>query len=123
MGELKILSWYNNSVPTVNIYFLEKAKTEDLKRFTPSLKTFLAEKLTCGDIKLTPEEISVRFLHISGGEMIGDVELEITAHAFPERIKKQDRICLDVMNYIREKIPSAGDVKVWLKLCELGHSW
>lgn len=110
-------------MPTVNIYFLERTNTKDLQSLISDLKTFLAEKLTCGDIKLTPEEISVRFIYISGGKMIGNVELEITAHAFPERVKKQDKICLDVMNYIKEKVPSVGDVKVWLKLCELGHSW
>ena len=110
-------------MPTINIYFLEETKIEKLKSLTSNLKTFVAEKLTCRDIKLTPEEISVRFIHVSGGKMIGDVELEITAHAFPERVEKQDKICLDVMNYIKEKAPSIGDVKVWLKLCELGHSW
>ena len=110
-------------MPTVNLYFLEQTKTKDLQNFTPKLKTFLAKKLTCGDIKLTSEEISIRFIHVNGGEMISDVELEITAHAFPERVKKQDKICIDVMNYIKEKFPSVGDVKVWLKLSELGHSW
>lgn len=110
-------------MPTVNIYSLKEASIEGLQTLTLNLKIFLAEKLTCGDIKLTPEEISIRFINVSGGEMIGDVELEITAHAFPERVKKQDEICLDVMNYIKEKLPSAGDIKVWLKLCELGHSW
>lgn len=110
-------------MPTVNIYSLKQANIKDLQNLTSSLKTFLAEKLTCGDIKLTPEEISIRFIEVSGGKMIGDVELEITAHAFGERVSKQDQICLDVMNYIREKVPSVGDIKVWLKLCELGHSW
>ncbi len=55
--------------------------------------------------------------------MIGDIELEISAHAFEERVKKQDEICLEVMNYLKNKKPSLGNVKVWLKLSELGHSW
>ncbi len=110
-------------MPTVNVYSLKQTNIKDLQGIIPNLKTFLAEKLTCGDIKLTPEEITIRFIDVNGGEMIGDVELEITAHAFQERIDKQDKICLDVMNYIKEKVPSVGDVKVWLKLCELGHSW
>jgi hypothetical protein len=49
--------------------------------------------------------------------------LEITAYAFPERVEKQDKICLDVADYIREKIPAVKELQVWLKLCELGHSW
>lgn len=110
-------------MPTVNIYFLEQTKTEDLQSFIPNLKAYLAEKLTCGDIKLTTDEISIRFVRVSGGEMIADVEIEITAHAFPERVKEQDGICLEVMNYIKENVPSIGGVKVWLILAELGHSW
>lgn len=110
-------------MPTVNLYFLEQTKTEDLQSFIPNLKAYLAEKLTCGDIKLTADEISIRFVRVSGGEMIAEVEVEITAHAFPDRVKKQDEICLDIMNYIKENVPSIRDVKVWLILVELGHSW
>ena len=110
-------------MPTVNVYSLKQTNIKDLQNLTLNLKTFLAAKLTCGDIKLTPEEISIRFIEVSGGKMIGDVELEITAHAFGERVNNQDQICLDVMNYIKERVPSVGNIKVWLKLCELGHSW
>lgn len=110
-------------MPTVNLYFRKQNSKDKLQGFIPQLKTFLAEKLTCGEIKLTEKEISIRFIKTDGGEMIGDLELEITAHAFSERVKKQDEICRDVMNYIQKNIPSAGTVKVWLKLCELGHSW
>lgn len=55
--------------------------------------------------------------------MIGGVEVDIHAHAFQERIEKQDEICLSVMDYIQKKEPSVGAVKVWLILSELGHSW
>ncbi len=110
-------------MPTVNIYYKNKDIPQELTNLTPELKERLAEKLTCGEIKLTPAEISIRFIFTQGEGMIGNVELEITAHAFPERVKKQDEICRDVMNYIQKEIPSVGDVKVWLKLCELGHSW
>ena len=108
-------------MPTANFYL--KDRNQELERLTPDLKKFLAEKLTCSDIKLTAKEISVRFIKIADGQMIGEVELEISAHAFPERIKKQDKICLEVMNYLKRKIPTLGDVRVWLKLSELGHSW
>jgi len=110
-------------MPTVNVFYRESSEIEALEKLIPKLKEYLADKLTCGDIKLTPEEISIRLIRINGGEMIGDVELEITAHAFPERVKKQDEICLKVADYLKEKLPSLGGVKVWLKLSELGHSW
>ena len=58
-----------------------------------------------------------------GGEMIGSVEIEITAHSFKERVGQQDEICLKVADYIKKEEPSLGEVKVWLILAELGHSW
>lgn len=87
------------------------------------LKIFLAEKLSCGDIKLSPKEISIRILNIEDDNMIGTVELEIKAHAFKERVEKQDEICNDVRQYIMQKDASLGDIRVWLILSELGHSW
>ncbi len=54
--------------------------------------------------------------------MIGDVEVQISVHAFPERVAKQDGICLDVMKYLQERT-GIENVKVWLQLSELGHSW
>ena len=77
-------------MPTVNVYF---NKEEECQKFAPivlKLKEFLAEKLSGSSIKLTSKEISVRFLSVLGGAMIGNIELEITAHAFKERIDKED---------------------------------
>jgi len=110
-------------MPTVNIYYKSDTDSRELQPLVPKLKKYLAEKLSCGDIKLTSAEISMRFVSVQGGGMIGNIELEITAHAFPERVKKQDEICRDVMNYIKREVPEVGEVRVWLKLCELGHSW
>jgi hypothetical protein len=87
------------------------------------LKNFIAKELTCKDIKLKSEEVSIRLVVIKGDGMIGNVEIDIKAHAFKERVKRQDEICLNIMRYIQKKIPSIGTVKVWLALSELGHSW
>lgn len=108
-------------MPTVNIFHTEK--TNELNDLSNKLKPYFAEKLSCGDIILTPEEVSIRLVLIDGGDMIGNVEVEIKAHVFKERVEKQDEICNDVRNYIMKKYPSLGDVRVWLILSELGHSW
>lgn len=42
----------------------------------PKMKAYFAEKLSCGAIKLTPGEISIRFILAKGKGMIGDIELE-----------------------------------------------
>lgn len=108
-------------MPTVNIFHEEQ--TKELNDLSKKLKPYLAEKLSCGDIKLTSEEVSVRLIKIDGGDMIGRVELEIKAHAFKERVEKQDEICNDVRDYIVKEYSSLGNIRVWLTLSELGHSW
>lgn len=109
-------------MPTVNI-FNEKVNQKELKNLSLDFKPFVANKLTCGDIKLSPEEVSIRVIYIEGGSMIGKVEIEIKAHAFKERVEKQDTICNEIRNYIMKKYKTLGDVRVWLILSELGHSW
>ena len=110
-------------MPTVNFYYKNKSDSDALIPFIPKLKEYIAGKLSCDDKELTSDEISIRFISVEGDAMIGNVELEITAHAFKERIEKQDEICREVREYIMKEIPSLGDIRVWLKLCELGHSW
>ena len=110
-------------MPTVNIFYRDPEKEPTLHALAGGLKSYIAKELTCGDIKLKSSEVSIRFIKVAGGEMIGAVEVEITAHSFAERVKKQDEICLKVMEYIQKEEPSLGEVKVWLQLSELGHSW
>ena len=110
-------------MPTVNIFFKEENDIHKLDAIAPQLREYLADKLSCSSKKLTPSEISIRFIKTDGGEMIAGIELEITAHAFPERVEKQDKICLEIAGYIKEKIPAIKELQVWLKLYELGHSW
>ena len=109
-------------MPTVNIFSKHNA-IDKLSLLIPELKIFLAKKLTCGDIKLSPKEISIRLINSEANGMIGDIEIEIKAHAFAERVKKQDDICNEVRKYLMKKKPSLGDIRVWLVLSELGHSW
>ena len=110
-------------MPTVNLYHKKKDSSQSLSVLVPKLKEYIADKLSCGDRKLTSEEISIRLILVEGDTMIGNVEVEITAHAYSERVEKQDEICRDVREYIMKEIPSLGDVRAWLNLCELGHSW
>ena len=110
-------------MPTANIFYTKEEQKKDLGELALKLKPYLAEKLTCGDIKLTEGDISVRLVETKGAGMIGVVEVEITAFAFGERVKKQDQICLDAQKYIKAEYPQLGEVKVWLILTQLGHSW
>src|SRR3989338_9049231 len=94
-----------------------------MNKIVPEMKKYFAKALTCKNIALSPEEVSIRFLRAYGDGMIGDVEMEIKAHSFPERVKNQDKICLDAAAYVKKKVPYIGEVKTWLQLSELGHSW
>ena len=111
-------------MPTVNLYYRNQEHEPQIADAIEPLKGFIAEKLTCGDIALSPEEVSIRGLYCALGKgMIADVELDITAAPFAERVEKQDEISLDVQAFAKDQIPAADDVKVWLNLHELGHSF
>ncbi len=109
-------------MPTINIFYNDAGFEAELKKVTASLKKYAAEQLTCGDIELSPDEVSVRFLKNESDGMLAPVELEISAAAFKERVDKQDQICLNIQKLLLNKL-QIPDIKVWLILSELGHSW
>jgi hypothetical protein len=106
----------------VNIFYKENGSTEPLQKVTEQLKKYVAEQLTCGDITLDSSEVSIRLLKSDGDGMLAPVELEVTAAAFKERIEIQDEVCLNIQKFLIHKL-QIPDVKVWLILSELGHSW
>ena len=108
-------------MPTVNVFYNQNKP--DLTLFTSDIKTFLVTKLSNKKIILTPEEISVRFIHTEGKGMIASLEIEITAHEFEERVKDQDEICRSMRDNLMKNFPQLGDIRVWLILSQLGHSW
>jgi len=110
-------------MPTVNIYSKNKQNLNKLLGLSADLKVLIADLLTCDNIKLSTNEISIRFLKIEGNQTIAPVELEINAAAFKNRVLKQDKICKIVRSFIMDKCPFIEDVRVWLVLSELGHSW
>lgn len=109
-------------MPTVNVYFTDEQYRKLLAKATKSLKEFVAQELTCDDIKLQPNEISIRLLKAEGDGMLANVELEVTAHVFDNRVKRQDEICLSIREFLKSKL-NLQEIRVWLILVELGHSW
>jgi hypothetical protein len=110
-------------MPTINLYFNDEKHLAQLKAATQQLKQYVADQLTCKDISLGPGEVSLRLLPAQGKGMLAEVELDIFAAPFLERIEKQDEICLNVRQFILEHVDGLADAKAWLILSELGHSW
>ena len=111
-------------MPTVAIYYRNNTDESAIKDLIASIKSFIAERISCSDILVTPDAVSVRMVYVEHGDgMLADIELDITAANFPERIKKQDQICLDVQAYVKQRVAGTTSVNVWLKLHELGHSF
>ncbi len=108
-------------MPSVNIY-TSRARVSSLESLLPDLREFTAQELTCGDRALVSDEISLRVFVPEVALQKADTEMEIKAYQFPDRITKQDDICLSIQNYVQNKCPGAGSVYVWLILSELGHS-
>ena len=110
-------------MPTINTYHKDEQFIAQIKKITPDIKQYLADQLTCNDIRLQSNEVSLRLLQSNGNGMLAPLEMEIHAASFKERIEKQDEICLNIQKFLLEKIDDLPDVKVWLILSELGHSW
>ncbi|OIP23379.1 hypothetical protein COX95_00995 [bacterium CG_4_10_14_0_2_um_filter_33_32] len=110
-------------MPTVNIYYKNSEEELKIEFLVENLKRYLAGELSCKDIRLKPDEISVRLLKVNGDGMLGLIELEVKVHQFKDRVKRQDKICKNIVNFIRTQEPTFKNIKVWLILSELGHSW
>jgi len=111
-------------MPIINTYYSSDAQKDICLKLVHNLKQEAATLLSCGDITLEPSEVSVRLIETHPKGLISrGVEIEIFAHAFKERVEKQDEICLKVREYLMKAAPELGDVRVWLMLAELGHSW
>lgn len=110
-------------MPTINVYFENEGLVPDLSGMEDGLKEFAAEELTCEDIDLQPKEVSVRLIRSLGKGMMADVELDIYAAAFPERVQRQDEICANVRSFVLGNTKKVDEAQVWLILSELGHSF
>jgi hypothetical protein len=110
-------------MPTINVYYQKPEYESQLEAATDPLKEYVAEQLTCEDITLGPDEVSVRLLRSIGKGMLANIEMDITAAPYAERLNRQDEICLNVRKFAMDQMPDVADVKVWLNLHELGHSW
>jgi hypothetical protein len=108
-------------MPSVNIY-TSKERVKSLESILPELREFTAKELSCGDRKLNSNEMSLRIIVPDASLQIANTELEIKVFSYPERVQRQDEICLSIKDYIQKTCPQAGSIYVWLQLSELGHS-
>ena len=108
-------------MPAINIYshdrIFDTAFVDWLKRLTIKL-------LSCDNLTLQVGHISVRPISVSETTyMIAPIECDIFAASFDDRIKRQDEICNGIRLYFLENISWIEDVRVWLSLSELWHSF
>lgn len=109
-------------MPTINVFYHDNGDHAHLAKLVPGLKATAARELSGSDINLAADEISVRLIKVDGAGMLADVELEITAHAFDDRVARQDQISLAMRAYVGQHL-GGREVRVWLLLPQLGHSW
>ena len=110
-------------MPTANFY----VRNTHVRRFGDEaqrqFREFAAKRLTCGDIALRPEEISIRLIRVDESSlMMGELELDMHAHEFAERVERQDQLCQELAAFLQDELQLSDDVKVWLVLSQLGHS-
>jgi len=106
-------------MPTINLYRTSETASKINQETINELRKFVADILTCADIKLPANEVSIRPITVDDDkDMMAPVECDIVAYSFPERIQKQDRICTEVRKFLLENI-DISDARVRLQLCEL----
>ncbi|MDO8507386.1 MAG: hypothetical protein Q7S53_02365 [bacterium] len=112
-------------MPTVNIYYKNHSEEETVVKIygaIDELQSFIAKELSCSSIFLSLSEISIRFIKVDYlSKMIGDIEIEVNAAAFPERVEKQDEFCRNLDKFLEQET-GITNTKTWLILSELGHS-
>jgi hypothetical protein len=111
------------TMPIVNTYYTSDKHKDMVISHIDEMKMLVAKELTCVDISLQSSEITLHLINTPAAGMLAEIELEIFAHPFKERIEKQDKICMNIRKHILKNVPDLKDVKVWLVLGELGHSW
>jgi hypothetical protein len=110
-------------MPTVNIFDSKTTDEISWRDFVPELRHFIANELSCNQRSLGDDEISIRLISTNNLAMIAPIEVEINAHAYEARVSRSDEICLSIRAFIKERLSSDSDVRVWLTLADLGHSW
>lgn len=111
-------------MPAANFYVSEDKTIEQLNKHGEKIRTYLSERLSCGGRALRAAEVSLRFIKTASlGLQIAPLEVEILAHAYPERVREQDLICREIAAFLQNLDPGLPASHVWLALCELGHSW
>jgi hypothetical protein len=109
----------NIKMPTINLYRTLDTKPKITIETINKLREFVSDILTCSEIKLPPNEISIRPVTVdTDKDMMAPLECDIVAYNFPDRVAKQDEICLQVRKFLLENI-DVPDAKVRLQLCEL----
>lgn len=108
-------------MPVVNVYSYDKSVLKSLNPMRERLKGLVAEQLTCSDKKLEPGEVTLRVLEIFGGDMMAQVELDIFAAPYQERVERQDEICDVIGGFVLENSSLVTSTRAWLILSELGH--
>ena len=107
-------------MPTITIYTTEVRWAEKIEPLLPELAERTAALLSTPEMALDGTHISIRVVVAHCGLMMSPVELEVTAHAFGQRLERQDEICGDLRQWLlRAEIPN----RVWLRLSALGYGY
>ncbi len=104
-------------MPIVNIY----GKSDDMdcvRRDVNYTRTIVSQCLSVKEWPIDQDHISLRLLPVEG-QLIGELEIVISAHQFDERLAQKDEVC----RYLRSAFEKrwSKEVRVWLHLVEMGY--
>ncbi len=108
-------------MPLVYILCPESSVKGKVSGHLKDIQTAIAKALSCTESKPSPDDIRIRGIHLDFNSKIAQIEIDIFAYDFKERVEREDEIAEEIENQII-KIVGYSDVKVFPIFCKIGHS-
>jgi len=103
-------------MPFITIYSTKEISLK--KDFIEELRKTSAQAFTCKESKIYEHDFSIIHHVLESAQLSREIEIRITAHNFPSRIKRIDEIASSIQSAM-EGIPW-GQVKVFVFLIPIG---
>lgn len=94
------------------------ALLEEISQDAEELRSMAANELSVEEWPIDETHISLRFNSVSGA-LIGEVELELIAHQFGDRVARKDEVCSRIRSHFEKRWKR--EVRVWMHLVEMGY--
>ncbi len=108
-------------MPLVNIFCSDSSLHGQISGHLDKIQAVIANALSCAENTPSSDDIRIRGVHLDFNSKIAQIEIDIFAYDFEERVRRQDEIAKEIEAEII-KIVGYPKVKVFPIFCKIGHS-